>query len=229
MESTRDSDATVLGAQFWSNLGIKYDEAYGQDEGLVKLCRSGSASFLQRQRCAIVVVVLASLLLAPLQMADIIIMASTSHPAWLPFAGSRSRKDLTRSWIWLTMSVDYDGVVASLSHFELSPQQHVDLTRKWATWVKPGGFILLSTLSGEKAFGKARSFDPVSGCHVGIETTFLGNRIILNMFTEKGWRKLLEDASFEIVRTETNMFHPKAEDAPEEPRYYIIAKKPSAA
>ena len=231
MENTVESDATVSGGQFWSDLGMKYEEAYGQDEGLVKIVQKW-LSFLPPGATVLECGCGTGKPIAR-TIAD-----GGYHYHGIDVASGMvalCRKQVPQGsyevvdMVDYVPKVDYDGVVASLSHFELSPQQTIDMARKWAAWIKPGGFILISTISGEKAFGKARSFDPVSECHIGIETTFLGNRIIINMFTEKGWRKLLEDAAFEIIHTETDMFEPKAEDTPEEPRYYFIAKKPSAA
>ena len=124
------------------------------------------------------------------------------------------------------------GIVASLSHFELSPDEHREMMRKWLEWLKPGGYYLLSTIAtvtGEEFAGTARSFDQESGCADGVKTNFMGNNILVTVFTHGGWRKLFEDAGFEIVSTEEKLFVSKSEITSDEPRFYIIARKPVGA
>ena len=93
----------------------------------------------------------------------------------------------------------------------------------------PGGYYLLSTIAtvtGEEFAGTARSFDPESGCADGVKTNFMGNNILVTVFTHGGWRKLFEDAGFEVISTEEKLFVSKSEITSDEPRFYIIARKP---
>jgi len=230
MAEPSKSEARAVDGQFWSDLGMKYEEAYGQDDALVMVVQKW-------------------LSLLPPAASVLECGCGTGKPIARTIADGGYRYhgiDLASGMVALCQrqvpegsyevvnmldyvpKVDYDGVVASLSHFELSPQEHVEMARKWFDWLRPGGFLLLSTIDGEDWYG-AKSFDPETGSASGMENIFLGNKIIITMFTQKGWRKLLEDAGFDVVHTETDLFKPKAKDAPEEPRYYIIAKKPTTA
>ena len=121
----------------------------------------------------------------------------------------------------------YDGIVASFSHFELSPEEHKTMARKWLSWMKPGGYMFLSTITGGEGqdLTKVEDFDAENECAPNMENLFLGNRIIITVYTQKGWRKLLEDAGFETVSEDTDIFRPKAEGAKAEPRFYVIARK----
>ncbi|KAG7007876.1 hypothetical protein G7Y79_00008g025140 [Physcia stellaris] len=122
-------------------------------------------------------------------------------------------------------SREYEGVVASLSFFELSRDEQIAMGRRWYEWLKPGGYFMLSTISIEGYDVEAGSFDSATECTSGVEAMFMGSRLLVNIFTQKGWRMLLEKAGFKIVHTETDLFEPAAEDTPPEPRYYVIARK----
>lgn len=229
MAEPSKSEARAVDAQFWSDLGMKYEEAYGHDNCLVKVVQKW-------------------LSLLPSAASVLECGCGTGKPIARTIADGGYRYhgiDLASGMVALCQKqvpegsykvvnmldyapkVDYDGVVASLSHFELSPQEHVEMARKWFQWLRPGGFMLVSTIDGEGY--AAKSFDPETGSASGIETIFLGNKIIITMYTQKGWRKLLQDAGFQIVHTENDLLKPKANDTPDEPRYYIIAKKPAPA
>jgi SAM-dependent methyltransferase len=230
MAEPSKSEARAVDGQFWSDLGMKYEEAYGQDDALVMVVQKW-------------------LSLLPPAASVLECGCGTGKPIARTIADGGYRYhgiDLASGMVALCQrqvpegsyevvnmldyvpKIEYDGAVASLSHFELSPQEHVEMARKWFEWLRPGGFMLLSTIDGEDWYG-AKSFDPETGSASGMENVFLGNKIIITMFTQKGWRKLLEDAGFDVVYIETDLFKPKAKDAPEEPRYYIIAKKPATA
>jgi len=230
MAEPSKSEARAVDGQFWSDLGMKYEEAYGQDDALVMVVQKW-------------------LSLLPPAASVLECGCGTGKPIARTIADGGYRYhgiDLASGMVALCQrqvpegsyevvnmldyvpKIEYDGAVASLSHLELSPQEHVEMARKWFEWLRPGGFMLLSTIDGEDWYG-AKSFDPETGSASGMENVFLGNKIIITMFTQKGWRKLLEDAGFDVVYIETDLFKPKAKDAPEEPRYYIIAKKPATA
>lgn len=234
MADTTKSEAKVLAEQFWSDLGMRYEKAFGDDIGLVKIVHTWlaflpPASTVLECGCG-----------TGKPIARTIVDAGYYYHG-IDFASGMvalCKKQVPQGTYEVANMVDYvpnrtyDGVVASLSHFELTPEQHIDMAHKWFQWIRPEGFLLVSTITGGvggQAFGKAGSWDPEAECHSGVEQTFMGNRIIITVYTQEGWKKLLQDAGFEIVHIETDRFIPRAEDSPEEPRYYIIAKKPSAA
>lgn len=55
---------------------------------------------------------------------------------------------------------------------------------------------------------------------------FMGQRVSLTMLIREGWKKMLQEAGFEIVDTETHVFESPAEAMlGPEPYYFIIARK----
>ena len=226
-------------AQFWGNLGLKYEQAYSPDPALIAIVRRWLAlmppsSSVLECGCGTGVPIARTVTdfgykyhgidLAP-GMAALcqkqVPQATTEVADMLRYDPSAERT--------------YDGVVASLSHFELSPEQHVQMVRNFYKWLKLGGLLLVSTITresgGQEGFGKVGSgtWDPQARCCSGVEVSFMGNGIVITVYTQEGWRTLLQDAGFQIGHTETDLFVPKAEDTPEEPRYYIIAMKPAEA
>ena len=226
----------ILGPQFWSDLGLNYEAAFVNDPVLVAVVKKWLA-----------------LLPSPSNILEC--GSGTGKPIGRTVAdgGHRyhgidaaagmveiSRKQIPEGEFevadMLSFSPDrqYDGIVASLSHFEFSLEEHRVMVRKWMEWLKPGGYFLLSTIAtitGDEYGHKARNFDPESGCAEGVNTILLGNSILVTVFTQGGWKKMFEDVGFEVVSTEEDLFVPKAkaEDKMDEPRFYVIARKPGGA
>lgn len=126
-------------------------------------------------------------------------------------------------------TVSYDGVVASLSIFELTRQELESMAHKWFQWLKPGGLLLIVTFPAEVCGQvKAGNYDADGECASKVEWRFMGNTVLITLFTRAGWKVLLEKAGFEILSVEEDLFTPAAADCDQEPRYYIIARKSSS-
>lgn len=122
-------------------------------------------------------------------------------------------------------AVTYDGVVVSLSIFELSRQETEKMSHKWFKWLKPGGLLLINTVAADSIPRlKAENLDSDGQCVGKMEWRFLGNFIYSTLFTKVGWKALLDKAGFDIVHTEEDLFTPAADCDPEL-HYYIIAQK----
>ena len=121
-------------------------------------------------------------------------------------------------------AVTYDGVVVSLSIFQLSRQETEAMSHKWFQWLKPGGLLLINTVAADDIPVNAQNYDPDGECAQNVEWTFMGKIILNTLFTKGGWKALLDRAGFEIVHTEEDLFEPRAPGVPE-PRYYIFAER----
>lgn len=128
-------------------------------------------------------------------------------------------------------TVSYDGVVASLSTFELTRQELTTMSHRWFQWLRPGGLLLINTFGAEDcAQVKPENYDDDRECANKVEWKFMGNTVLVTLFTKAGWQSLLGKAGFEIVHTEGDMFTPPAySNCDPEPRHYIIAKKSLSA
>ncbi|KAL8822589.1 MAG: hypothetical protein Q9191_006673 [Dirinaria sp. TL-2023a] len=252
----QSSSARVLDSQFWSDLGMKYEEAYSQDPGLVAIvqqwlnhlpphstileCGCGTGKPIARtiadhssgpHHYHGIDIAAGMVSLCQKQVPggtyQVVNMLDFVPPP--PAASSSPDNDNNNN-----NTQSYNGIVASFSHFELSPQDHVQMARNWSQWLRPGGYLLLCTITadgGDEVAGiyhmknADTRFDPETGCATGIENIFLGNRILVTVYTREGWKKLLRDAGFEVLVEKAQSFCPRAEEAPEEPRFYIIARK----
>lgn len=122
----------------------------------------------------------------------------------------------------------FDGVVASLSLFQLPREEITAMSHKWFQWLRPGGHLFIVTFGAEDCGVKEYMYDSDGQCARQIEWTFMGRQILFTTFTKAGWNKLLETAGFEIVHTETDIFSPPAEAlCDDEPQFFIIAQKPT--
>ncbi|KAL8819479.1 MAG: hypothetical protein Q9223_002091 [Gallowayella weberi] len=126
----------------------------------------------------------------------------------------------------------FDGVVASLSFFELSYEEHLQMARNWFEWLRPGGYFLVCTTTDEEPGAKDEGYGDKSqsafnwetGCTGGVKASFMGYNFLCTMFTQRGWVRLLRGAGFDIVNMETDLYVSGSE--PDEPRLYVIARKP---
>ena len=218
--------------QYWTDLGLKYETVYGHDTGLRNIVQKYST------------------MLPP--GAHILECGSgTGKPVASTIAATGRRIhgiDMSSGMVSLSQkavpdgtfevanmlqyapSVSYDGAVASLSIFELSRQEVATMCDKWAQWLKPGGLVLISTFAAEDCEQvKAANYDADGECASKVEWGFFGQKVLITLFTRKGWKVLLDKAGLEIVHTEEDLFTPAADTECEpEPRYYIIAKKVSS-
>lgn len=223
----------TLGADFWSALGLEYEQAFGNDPKLIAavqkwLSHLDPASHVLECGCGTGVPIARTIVenghhyhgidiaagmvdLCQIQVPD----ASLEMVDMLSYSPSRT----------------FDGIVASLSFLELSYNEQVQMAKNWARWLRPGGVFLLSTITAEESrdgYGHQGegTWDQESGCVKDMPTTFMGRNITVTLFTQRGWVNLLESTGLEIVSTETDFFVPK--EGPSEPRYYLIAKKPGS-
>lgn len=218
--------------QYWTDLGLKYEAVYGEDIGLRNVVQ---------KYCTMLPPAAHILDCGP----------GTGKPVASTIAETGRRVhgiDMSAGMVSLSQkavpsgtfevvnmleyapTVSYEGAVASLSIFELSRQELTTMSHKWFQWLKPGGLLLINTFAAEDCVQvKAENYDADGECAGKVEWGFFGQKVLVTLFTRKGWKMLLEKAGFEIVHTEEDLFTPAADTECEpEPRYYIIAKKVSS-
>ena len=122
----------------------------------------------------------------------------------------------------------FDGVIANLSLFGLSRVELTSMAQNFFQWIRPGGFLLIGVFGAEDIETKPEQYDSDEECASGVENTFMAHRVSMTLFTKMGWNKLLEDAGFDILHSETDWFSPPSDAiSDDDPHYFVIAKKPS--
>ena len=235
MEKAQELQPTNFDEQFWTDLGLKYEAVFSHD--------SGQYNTIQKYLSKL-----------PTSAHILDCGCGTGKPVAKAIVDSGRRVhgiDLSAGMVSLCLkavpsgtfevvnmleyapTTRYEGVVASLSIFELDRQEVEMMAQRWFQWLKPGGLLLINTFAAEDCTQvKARNWDADGECARRVEWMFMGNNVLITLFTRAGWKVLLEKAGFEIVHTEEDLFHPQAgADAhcDPEPHYYIFAGKPSSA
>ncbi len=233
MESSQSSQPTNFDEQFWTDLGMKYEAAFGHDIGLHNVIQK----YLNKLPPSANILDCGSGTGKPVAKA---IVESGRHVHGIDMSAgmvSLCRKAVPSGTFEVANMLDYaptasyDGVVVSLSIFELSRDEVTTMSHKWFQWMKPGGLLLINTFATKASTPvKAENYDADGECATKVEWPFMGNIVLITLFTEAGWKGLLEKAGFEIVHTEEDLFTPPAASKSiPEPRYYIIAQKSSSS
>ena len=221
-----------LSPSFWSSLGLSYQQAFAEDPALIAAVRKflshlPPSSHILECGCGTGIPIAHTITSSGhryhgIDMAPGMVELCRQQ---VPDACSLEVVNM----LSYSPSRSFDGVVASLSFFELKYEEQVQMAGKWAGWLREGGVFLLSTITAEESqdgYGEQTEgvFDRENGCVRDIPTAFMGNRITVTLFTQRGWVRLLEGVGLEILSTDTDLFVPKVGSS--EPRFYVIARKP---
>ncbi|MCJ1463936.1 hypothetical protein MMC07_002545 [Pseudocyphellaria aurata] len=122
---------------------------------------------------------------------------------------------------------NFDGIVVSLSLFDLEREELTSMVSKWFRWLQPSGLLLLVVLGSEGCETTPEMYDSDGECARGILARFMNRTVSITLFTKQGWNNLVTKAGFEIVCTEEVPFVPSVEAGSDsELRYHVIARKP---
>ena len=216
-------------SQYWTDLGLKYETVYGQDIGLRAVVQEYCTMFPPTAH----ILECGSGTGRPVAST----IASNGHRYhgidMSPGMVSLSQKAVPGGTFEVANMLEYgpvnryDGVVASLSIFELSRQEVTSMCQKWSQWLNPGGLLLINTFAAEDCEQvKAGNYGADGECASKVEWGFFGQTVLITLYPRNGGKGVLEKAGFEIVHKEEDLFTPAADTECEpEPRYYIIAKK----
>lgn len=227
--SAPNEDALISAESLYNKLGTDYEKTFGENEALISVINRFLA-------------------LLPEKASVLDCGSGTGKPvAQMVIASGRqvwgiglsqamvdiSRNQLSEGHFELCDMLDYsphdkvfDGIVASFALFTLSRSEITSMVRKWHQWLAPNGHLVIVSVGADDANLKPEMFDPDGQFAGFIPRTFMGHEVLLSFFTKAGWCKLLEDAGFQVVHTETNLFKPDGPAAcDDEVHFFVIAKK----
>ena len=228
MKKALSLDAIIPSEEFYNQVGIQYEQAFGHDAGLHGVIKK----FLE-------------LLPGDAQVLDC--GCGTGKPVANMVADSGRKVhgiDLSQKMVELSSKqvpsgsfnkvnmLHYspanalNGVIAMLSLFELTRQEITLMADKWFEWLRPGGYLLIGVFGAEDCDTAHDMYDADGQCATGIPFTFMNHKVSMTLFTKAGWIALLEEAGFKIIHAETDLFVPPAATVcDDEPHYFVIGQK----
>lgn len=120
---------------------------------------------------------------------------------------------------------NFDGIVASMSLFELGRANLETMAGRWGRWIKPGGIILIGVFGADDCDPKPEQFDADGKFVRGLYLPFMGAVTNSDLFTRSGWDELLEAQGFAVLSRTMEVFRPSEEcGSHDEPDYFVIAR-----
>ena len=217
---------------FFDNLGIRYEKAFGHDVGLRNFVQGALDTLPQNAKVLDIgcgtgkptssMVATSGRQLHGIDFSPVMIDLSRKQVPEGTFE--------TVNMLDYNPSIAFDAAFSIFSTFQLTRDEMYAMAVKWSEWIKPNGSIFIGTMVAEDFPTEPHMFDPDGLCARGIEHTFMGSSIGNHLYTRGGWDTLLRQAGFEIVHTETSWFQPPADAKSDiEPHYYITAHNRSHA
>ncbi|KAM3516684.1 hypothetical protein NHJ13051_009679 [Beauveria bassiana] len=121
-------------------------------------------------------------------------------------------------------SEEFDAVISILSLLQL-PYQTINLMLfKMASWLRPGGILILGTIDPEEYRGGECMPRVTSEYVEGYTAPFMKTTVTLTLVTTKGLRAIIEQSGLVIRSVEKHSFMPTTGD--KEEHVYLTAQKP---
>jgi trans-aconitate methyltransferase len=211
---------------FYDGVGMKYEEAFGGDPGLVE--------FVEH-----------TMELLPDHASVLDIGCGTGKPlCYMLSASGRQVHGIDESAAMVALSrkqvpkatfeqvsmtefqpkAQFDAAFATFSFFDIGEEIH-PLMKRINEWIVPNGYLFIGTMAADDYEVEPPIPEDELRAML-VPTKFMGHTASSKLYTKKGWRALLEKAGFEVVRTKTVPYQAPEEFAcGEEPHHYITARK----
>ncbi|KAM3086068.1 hypothetical protein ACMFMG_000205 [Clarireedia jacksonii] len=210
-------DPAPVPAQFFDAIGIKYEEAFSHNPGLIDFVKL-------------------ALKIIPEKASVLDIGCGTGTPVSSMVAES-GRKiygiDNSSTMISLSQKAAPDGTFEVINFFDYEPKSLLMLsslsfvftTRAISTWIVPNGYLFLATMVADD-FEKERLLEP-DGDYGGrrASTIFMGASALALVFPMEGWKSILKDAGFNFLQENQYDFQPPATYGSNlEHQHFIVAR-----
>ncbi len=231
MKKALSSDAVIPSEEFFNQVGIQYEEAFGHNAGLQRIVQHflkllpGDAQVLDcgcgTGKPVAEMIAQSGRVVNDIDLSQTMVELSSKQ---VP-TGSFTRANM----LHYTPADHPTGVIAMLSLFALTRQEISLMAHKWFQWLQPNGYLLIGVIGAEDCETAPEMYDSDGQCATGVPFTFMNHKVSVTLFTKAGWNALLKQAGFEIIHTETDIYTPPpATVCDDEPHYFVIARKSSS-
>ncbi|KAI9649901.1 hypothetical protein NHQ30_002485 [Ciborinia camelliae] len=221
-------------ADFYDNLGMRYEKSFGHDEGLIEFVTESLNLLPAGPNTAVLDIGSGT----GMPTSNLVVRSGRKLHGidFSPIMVELSKRQVPGGTFELTNMLElspaspypFQGAFAIFSLFHFTREEMDKVAGKWAQWIAPGGYLFIGTMVAEDFPTEPQMFDEDGECARGIEHTFMGKRIGNLMYTRQGWVNLLRKVGFEVVKTEMIPLQaPLDAECDLEPHYYITARKSS--
>lgn len=117
----------------------------------------------------------------------------------------------------------FSAIIAIFSLFQISYRDTYTVLFKIASWLRPGGVVILGTIAAEDKSVDSSLLQWPGEYVEGYHSPYMGRVLAETLITTCGWFKMVEQTGLSILQVDQPMFLPKG--ASEERQLFITAQK----
>jgi 2-polyprenyl-3-methyl-5-hydroxy-6-metoxy-1,4-benzoquinol methylase len=117
----------------------------------------------------------------------------------------------------------FSAIIVIFSLFQVSYRDTYTLLFKIASWLRPGGVVILGTIAAEDKFVDPSLLRGPGEYVEGYDAPFMGRMVAETLVTTRGWLKMIEKTGLSILQVDQPTFQPQG--ASEERQLFITARK----
>lgn len=118
----------------------------------------------------------------------------------------------------------FDAIVALYSLFQASYRTTYSMIFKMASWLRPGGTLVLAIIPAEEYVQDLTIFKGPIDYVENHPVPFMGRSIPCTLLTTKGWLRIFQEAGLSLRFVERHVFHPKSIEGKQE-HMFITAQR----
>ena len=220
-----NSNGYLLAEDTFDNLNQGYEDAFGENPGLIRAVRKVVDMLPTRAKVLDVGCGTGRPVCQILADADIEVHGIDISEKMVQLARVNvpKAKFSVADMVEYKPPCPYDAVLSILNLFQFPHNTVRAQMTRFAEWLRPGGLFLLCMVGGECRQHDSSLFDPEWEYIDERPIEFMGQPVQESLVTTAGWLKLVETTGLDIVSSEVSTFKPK--DFAEEPYLYIFGRK----
>ncbi|KAM3066421.1 hypothetical protein ACMFMG_012062 [Clarireedia jacksonii] len=224
MEIISRSTATAEG--LFDHLNVSYEEAYGSNPGLEKqlqdiIFKLGEKATVLDVGCGTGFPVSSTLAKAGYDVTGIDISQNMVDLCQKRIIGTFFKANMTS----FQPQKQFDAVFAIFPLFQLSYRSIYSMIFKFASWLKPGGLLVIGTVPAEALVTVDSIYGSSKEYIEGLKVPFMGSFVKATLLTTQGWHHLLQQAGLELTTTASYKFQPNCTSPALETQLYITGRR----